>query len=143
MLDLNTKNAHTFSSRDMLENEMELNVAFHYMLESFRSMYGKTVTVQWHYGNGAARYATSFRLSCEGLRQGDAPATIYFNVFSTKVYIKQHVLLKGREFLFAITDDVKILAPQAVIREWAESFPTISWEEEGLTTQTVKNRIYA
>ncbi len=47
MLDLDSKNAHTFSSRDRLE-ELELNVAHHYMLETFRALYGKTVTVQWH-----------------------------------------------------------------------------------------------
>jgi hypothetical protein len=37
---------------------------------------------------------------------------------------------------------VKILAPLAVIKELAESFPTIAWEEAGLTTQTIKNRIF-
>ena len=76
MLDLDSKNAHTFCSRDMLEEELELNVAYHYMLESFRALYGKTVNVQWHFGNGADMYATNFHMSCEGLGQGDAPATI-------------------------------------------------------------------
>jgi hypothetical protein len=32
MLDLDSKNAHTFCSRNMLEEELELNVAYHYML---------------------------------------------------------------------------------------------------------------
>ncbi len=40
MLDLDSKNAHTLCSRDMLEEEHELNVAYHYMLESFRALYG-------------------------------------------------------------------------------------------------------
>jgi hypothetical protein len=53
MLDLDSKNAHTFCSRERLEEELELNVAYHYMLESFRALYGKTFTVQWHFGNGA------------------------------------------------------------------------------------------
>ena len=35
MLDLNSKNAHTFCSRERLEEELELNVAYHYMMESF------------------------------------------------------------------------------------------------------------
>ena len=52
MLDLDSKNARTFCSRERLEEEHELNVAYHYMLESFRALYGKTVTVQWHFGNG-------------------------------------------------------------------------------------------
>ena len=52
MLDLDSKNAHTFCSRERLEEELEMNVAYHYMLESFRALYGKTVTVQWHFGNG-------------------------------------------------------------------------------------------
>ena len=44
MMDLDSKNAHTFCSRDMLEEELELNVAYYYMLEYFRALYGKTVT---------------------------------------------------------------------------------------------------
>jgi hypothetical protein len=42
----------------------------------------------------------------------------------------------------AITDDVKIIAPRAVIKELTESFPTIAWEESSLTTKTVENRIF-
>ncbi len=68
MLDLDSKNTHTFCSRDRLGEELELNVAYHYMLESFQAFYGKTVTVQWHFGNGPDRPATSFHMSCEGLR---------------------------------------------------------------------------
>jgi hypothetical protein len=88
MLDLDSKNAHTFCSMERLEEELELNVAYHYMLESFRALYGKTITVQWHFGNGADRPATSFHMSCEGLKQRDAPATLYFNVLATRVYRK-------------------------------------------------------
>jgi len=143
VLDLDSKNAHTFCSRAKLEEELELNVAFHYMLESFRALYGKTVTVQWHFGNGPERPSTSFHLSCEGLRQGDAPTTVYFNVLEARVYKKQLVLLNGtRGVLFATAGDVKILAPPVVIKELAKSFPTIAWEEAGLTTQIVKNRIF-
>ena len=77
MLDLDSKNAHTFCSRERLEEELELNVAYHYMLESFRALYGKTVTVQWRFGNRPNSPATCFHMSCEGLKQGDAPATFY------------------------------------------------------------------
>ncbi len=45
MLDLDSKNAHTLCSRDRLEEELELNVAFRYIMESFRALYGKAVTV--------------------------------------------------------------------------------------------------
>ena len=38
-----------------------------------------------------------------------------------------------------MADDVKILGPPAVIKELAEGFLTLTWEEAGLTTQTVKN----
>ena len=68
MLDLDSKNTHTFCSRDRLGEELELNVAYHYMLESFQAFYGKTVTVQWHFGNGPDRPATSFHMSCGVLR---------------------------------------------------------------------------
>jgi hypothetical protein len=104
------------------------------MLEYFRALYGKTVTVRWHFGNGPDRPATSFHILCEGLRQGDAPTTVYLNVLAAQVYKKQLVLLNKRGVLFAIVDDVKILAPPVVIKELAESFPTIAWEEAGLTT---------
>jgi len=46
MLNMNSKNAHTFCSQDRLEEALELNVAYHYMLDSFRALYGKTVTLQ-------------------------------------------------------------------------------------------------
>ena len=102
MLDLDSKNAHTFCSRERLEEELELNVAYHYMLESFRALYGKTVTVQWHFGNGADTPATSFHMSCEGLKQGDAQATVYFNVSAARVYRKKLQILNGRVVLFAV-----------------------------------------
>jgi len=55
--------------------------------------------------------------------------------------MKQLRVLDGRGVLFAVADDVKILGPPEVIKEMAESFPTLAWEEAGLTTQTAKNRI--
>jgi len=41
-----------------------------------------------------------------------------------------------------LVDNVKILEPPAVIKELAEGFPTLAWEEAGPTTHTVKNRIF-
>ncbi len=142
MLDLYSKDAHTFCSRDIREEELELNVAYHYMLESFRALYGKTVTFQWHFGNGPDKPATSFYMSCEGHKQGDAPATVYFNVMIARVYKKQVRILDGRGVLFAAADEVKILGSLEARKQMAEGFPTLAWEEAGLTTQTVKNRIF-
>ncbi len=85
MLDLDSKNAHTFCSRNRLEEELEMNIVYHYMMESFRALYEKIVIFQWHFGNGPDRVATNFHLSCEGLRQGDAPATVYFNIMAAQV----------------------------------------------------------
>ena len=51
-IDLDLKNAHTFSSRDIIEEELESDVIYHYLVEAFRSLYGGTVTPQWHYGDG-------------------------------------------------------------------------------------------
>jgi hypothetical protein len=81
-------------------------------------------------------------MSCEGLRQGDAPATVYFNVLAARVYKKQLRILDGRGVRFAVADDVKLLGPPEVIAEMAEGFPTLAWEEARLTTQTEKNRIF-
>jgi hypothetical protein len=87
--------------------------------------------------------ATSFYyMSCEGLRQGVAPSTVYFNVLVARVYRKHLQILNGRGVLFDVADDVNILGPPEVIKEMAEGFPTLAWEEAGLTTQTVKNRIF-
>jgi hypothetical protein len=77
-----------------------------------------------------------------GLKQGDAPATVYFNVLAARVYRKQLRILDGRGVLVAVVDDVKLLGPSEVIAEMAEGFPALACEEAGLTTQTVKNRIY-
>ncbi len=81
-------------------------------------------------------------MSCEGLRQGDAPTTVYFNVLATRVYRKHLRILDGRGVLFAVADDVKLLGPPEIIAEMAEGFPALAWEEAGLTTQKVKNRVY-
>ena len=78
MLDLDSKNAHTSCSRERLEEKREWNVAYDYMLESFRALYGKEVIVQWHFGNGPDMPATSVHMTCEGLKQGDALVTVYF-----------------------------------------------------------------
>jgi hypothetical protein len=81
-------------------------------------------------------------MSIDGLRQGDAPATVYFNILGARVHRKQLALLDGRGVLFAVSDDLRILAPPPVIREIVEVFPVTAWEEAGFTTQTQKNRIF-
>ena len=45
-INLDLKNTHTFSLRDKIEEELESDVVFGYLLELFRSLYGKTVTPQ-------------------------------------------------------------------------------------------------
>jgi hypothetical protein len=50
--------------------------------------------------------------------------------------------MSGRGVLFAIADDVKIIAPPAVIAELTEGFPALAWMEAGLTSQAVKNRVF-
>jgi len=62
-------------------------------------------------------------LSCEGLKQGDAPATEYFIVLVARVYKKQLRILDGRDLLFAVADDVKIRAPPEVMQEWQKASP--------------------
>jgi hypothetical protein len=56
--------------------------------------------------------------------------------------MKQLRILDGRGVLFAVADDVKLLGPPEVIAEMAEGFPAMAWEEAGLATRKVKNRIY-
>ena len=50
---------------------------------------------------------------------------------------------KRKGGLFSIIDDVKIATPLAVIGEIVDSFAEVTWQEAGLATQVVKNRIYA
>jgi hypothetical protein len=45
LIDLDLRNAHTFFSRDMIEEELESDIIYHYLLESFRALYGKTMTL--------------------------------------------------------------------------------------------------
>jgi hypothetical protein len=54
-IDLDLRNAHTFYSRDRVEEELESDIIYHYLLESFKALYGKTVTPQWHDGDGPNR----------------------------------------------------------------------------------------
>ena len=54
-IDLDLKNAHTFSSRDKIEEELESDVIYHYLVEVFRSLHGGTLNPQWHYGDGPDR----------------------------------------------------------------------------------------
>ncbi len=68
--------------------------------------------------------------SCEDLKQGDAPATVYLIVLTARVYRKQLRILDGRGMLLAVTDDVKIMGPPEVIKEMTKGFPTLVREEE-------------
>ncbi len=68
-------------------------------------------------------------MSCERLRQGDAPATVYFDVLAARVYRKQLRILDGKGVLIVVADNVKIMGPPEVIKEMAEGFPTLAWEE--------------
>jgi len=43
-IDFDLRNAHTFCSRDRIEEELESDIIYNYLLESFRALYGKTVT---------------------------------------------------------------------------------------------------
>ena len=45
-IDLDLKKAHTFSSRDKLEEELKIDAIYHNLFEVCRSLYGKTVTPQ-------------------------------------------------------------------------------------------------
>ena len=58
-IDLDLKNAHIFSSRDKTDEEFESDVMYHYLLEVFRSLYGKTVTPKWHYGDALVTSLTT------------------------------------------------------------------------------------
>jgi hypothetical protein len=84
-IELDLRDAHTFCSRDKIEEELESDIIYNYMLESFRALYGKTMTPQWHCGDGPDRPPTSCHMSIDGPRQSDAPATVYFNILAARV----------------------------------------------------------
>ena len=125
-----------------MEEDLESDIIYHYLLESFRALYGKTTNPQWHYGDGPDRPPTRCHMFVDGLRQGDAPATVYFNIMVAQVYRKQLATLDGRGALFAVADDLRVMGPPDVIGEIVEAFSKVAWEEAGLTTQTKKNRIF-
>ncbi len=51
-------------------------------------------------------------------------------------------VLDGRGVLFTIADDVKISTTPKVTGEIVEVFANIAWQEAGLTTQTIKNKLF-
>ncbi len=128
-------------NQTQFKDELENDVIYHYLVEAFRALYRGSVTPQWHYGDGPDRPPTSCHMSIDGLRQVDAPATVFFNILAARIYKKQLAVLDGRGVLFAIADDVKIAAPPTVIENIVDSFAGIAWNEAGLTTQVVKNMI--
>ena len=67
-IDMDLKNTHAFSSTDKAEEELESDIIFHYLLQVFKSLYGRTVTPQWHYGDGPDRPPTSVHMFIDGLR---------------------------------------------------------------------------
>jgi hypothetical protein len=142
MLELDSCYAHTFSSRDKLKEELERNILYNYTTQSFRALYGKTVTLQWHFGEGPDRPPAGLEYSCEGFRLGDTPAKFYFNILAARIYRKPLQAINGRGVLFAIADDVKIIAPPAIIAELAKKNPALAWEKAGLTSHEMKNHIF-
>jgi len=79
----------------------------------------------------------------DGLRQGGAPATVYFNILVARIYRKRLATLDGRGVLFiTVADDLRVLGPPEVIGEIEEAFPKVAWEEARLTTRTAKNMIF-
>ena len=81
-------------------------------------------------------------MSIDGLRKGDALATVYLNILVARVYKKQLATLDGRGGLFAVSDDLRVQGQPEVIGEIVEAFQKVAWEEKGLTTQTAKNMIF-
>ncbi len=117
-----------------MEEELVRDILFQNMMETFRALYGRNVTPQWHYGDGPDRPPTSCHMSIDGLRQGDAPATVYFDILVARVYRRLLAVLNGREVFFAIADGVKMSALLDFTGEIAEVFAYIAWHEAGLTT---------
>ena len=105
------RNAHTFCSIDKIEEELESDITYNSLLKSFRALYIKIVTPQWHYGDGPDCPPTSCRMSIDGLRQGDAPGTVCFQILVARVYKKQLALLDGRGVLFRGLGLPKDLSP--------------------------------
>ena len=84
-IDLDLKTSHTFSSRVEAEEELESDIIYHCLLEVFKALYGWTVTPQWHYGYGPNRPPTSVHTSIDCFRQGDAPASVFFNILVARI----------------------------------------------------------
>ena len=141
-IDLDLKNVYTFTSRDKAEEELESDVIYHYFLEVFRSLYGKTVTPQCNYGDGPHRPPISVHRSIDGFGRGVAPASIYLNILAARIYRKELATRNGRRVLFTIVDDVKIAAPPADIAEIVDSLAEVACQVARLITQMIKNRIY-
>ena len=49
------------------QTKIRTNIVVSHFRSHFMALYGKTVTVQWRFGNGPDMPATNFHLSSEGL----------------------------------------------------------------------------
>jgi hypothetical protein len=73
MLVMDSENAHTFCNRDKREEELEINVVFHYMIKPYKDLYGKIVTVQWHFKNGPDNQLKTFKCRARAGGMGMPP----------------------------------------------------------------------
>ena len=71
-IDLDLRNPHTFCSRDKVEEDLESDIIYHYLMESFKALHGKTMNPQWHYGDGLDRPPTSCHIICLSTVRGKA-----------------------------------------------------------------------
>ncbi len=81
-------------------------------------------------------------IGCDGLRQGETAANVFFNIMSARLYKAFMKILNGRGILLAIADDVKICAPPFVLAEIVGKLPALAMSEAGLATHAPKNTIY-
>jgi hypothetical protein len=89
-------------------------------------MYGDSCTPQWHYGNDPNRPPTIIHWSCDGLRQGETAANVFFNILAARLYRAFLKTIHGRGILLAIADDVKICAPPLVLAEINDKLPALA-----------------
>ena len=142
MMEGDFKNAHTGCARARILEELLANPALHPLIPVFNFLYGTSSSPLWHFGDGPGEDFTSEHLSVEGLRQGCAAASIFFNILAARVYRRLLAVLDGRGILVAVADDLKIIAPAEVIAEVAGVLPEIAWSEGGLEEQETKTPIF-
>jgi hypothetical protein len=67
---------------------------------------------------------------------------VFFNILAARLYGAFMKIIDYRGLLFALSDDVNMVAPSKVLADIVARLPSLAISEAGLKTHASKNRVY-